>query len=105
MFFFFLFFEAEGLGELNKWKVLSYWLGFSRKTTQCWQYRAGTNGSEKSTEQECVTKRDGTEEFSFCYKASLERFFLFKKKLQKHGFRYTDIKGILDLKFYSSTSI
>lgn len=56
--FFFFFFEAEGLGELNKWEALSYWLGFSRKTTQRWQYRAGTNGSEKSTEHGvCYKKR------------------------------------------------
>lgn len=56
--FFSFFLEAEGLGELNKWKALSYGLGSSRKTTQCWQYRAGTNGSEKSTEHGvCYKKR------------------------------------------------
>lgn len=35
---------------------------------------------------ECVIKRDGTEEFSFCYKASLGRFFLFKKSCRNMAF-------------------
>lgn len=62
-------------------------LGFSSKT-QYWQYRAGTNGSEKSTEHAVLQ-----EEMVSCYGGVLlllQSFFRkilsIKKKWQKHGF-------------------
>lgn len=93
--FFFSFLKREGLEELNG-KLNCHGLGFSSKT-QCWQYRAGTNGSEKSTEHGVLL-----EEMVSCYGGVLlllQSFFRkslsIKKKLQKDGFRHIRYEGNL----------
>lgn len=45
------------------------------------------------------------EEFSFCYKGSLGRFFLLKRSCRNMAFDTYDMKGILGFKFSRNTSI
>lgn len=61
LFCFCFFLKRKGLDELNGklWIVMDW--NFPSKT-QCWQYRAGTNGSEKSTEHGVLQ-----EEMVSCY--------------------------------------
>lgn len=71
-FFFFFFLREASPDELSEKFWIDNGLGFSSKT-QCWQYRAGTNGSENESTQFSATSRDGSSLWSAPFVTKLLR--------------------------------